>query len=932
MFLFEKTLPGSKISIKMIFCLAMICRMVAAETGSDPSGMSTANVVYNSGINAAVSNPAILGSELKPWGGIRFVPFTSYAAGYWSDRLALTPYKEYFSIDQDGQWQSLVAHLVNSSFRVAGKSAEKTSEKITRKIKDGTSVYLGTDIPLVALNIGRVGVDVRNVVDVQVDLPAAPFLILFSDKEGLVAGNDIELTHLGASARVSTDISLSYGQTIDLSQITGFLNQLTREFTDFKYSCWGLGLTVSLGHGYLNLKTKNGAVHLSDDGLHLNMDADLDLKTAGTGLQNDWDFGNPYEEGFKLAGWGAAINAGVLMYGERSILSVALHRFGPMIWNDVLEKRFPVRTADISIAGIFDDEIDVFDPELGGQLPDRDDPLTSGGTHVGWQPTRFNIGLGYRLKFNHDNKPRMRALTEFINASFEYEQNLAPWPGRSFVPRIALGAENGFLWGVLPFHVGFIFGGAEKIASTAGFAVGLPYFRMHFGYKAVGTPVWYPRRGMELAFGLSTEWRTNRDPDKDGISGKADRCPYEAEDVDGFEDTDGCPDPDNDMDNIPDHLDKCPNSAEDMDGFEDSDGCPELDNDQDSVADSTDKCPDKPEDMDGFEDSDGCPDWDNDQDNIPDSLDSCINSPEDRDSIMDNDGCPEVDADGDGIADTVDQCPTDAEIFNFINDTDGCPDSVQVFSPEQKTSLDSAMTKVEFDFRGNLTQKSIEYLDSIALLLKSTSEQHYLVCWCDSTLPDSIANSRAAKISEVLVEKGLEQNRLHTPDSNAISPCSNLKDKSVPLSIKIIETVDELKPMIKTEKVEEDGSVPVDTIKQTGKDKKQDSIPVDTIKQAGKDKKQDSIPADTIKQREKDKKQDSIPVDTIKQTGKDKKQDSIPADTIKQREKDKKQDSVPVDTIKQTKKAKKQDSIPIDTIKQEKTDNPSEAEKKAESD
>lgn len=797
MSLLEKPLPGSKIiSIKLIFCLAMICRMVAAETGSDPSGMSTAGVVYNSGTNAAVSNPAILGAELKPWGGIRFVPFTSYAAGYWSDRLALTPYKEYFSIDQDGQWQSLVANLVNSSFRVAGKSAEKTSEKITRKIKDGTSVYVGTDIPLVALNIGRVGVDIRTVADAQVDLPAAPFLILFSEKEGLVAGKDIELSHLGASARVSTDISLSYGQPIDLSQIAGFLNQLTREFTDFKYSSWGVGLTVSLGHGYLNLKTKNGAVHLSDDGLRLNMDADLDLKAAGTGLQNDWDFGNPYEEGFKLAGWGAAINAGVIMYGEHSILSVALHRFGPMIWNDALEKRFPIRTADMSIAGLFDDKIDVFDPELGGYLPDVDDPLAS-GTHVGWQPTRLNIGLGYRLKFNHDNKPGMRALTEFVNASFEYEQNLAPWPGRSFVPRIALGAENGFLWGVLPFHVGFIFGGAEKVASTAGFALGLPYFRMHFGYKAVGTPVWYPRRGMELAFGLSTEWRTNRDPDKDGISGKADRCPYEAEDMDGFEDDDGCPDPDNDMDNIPDHLDKCPNSPEDMDGFEDSDGCPELDNDQDSVPDSTDKCPDQPEDMDGFEDTDGCPDWDNDKDNVPDSLDKCVNDPEDLDGVMDDDGCPEIDADKDGIADSVDQCPTEPETFNLINDTDGCPDNIQSFSPEQKTALDSAVIKVQFDFKEKLIKKSLAYLDSIALILKSTSEQHYIIGWCDPTLPDSTLKNRATKIIEVLVEKGVAQNYLHTPDSNVISMCPQSIDKAAPLFIKVIETVDEYNSMKK---------------------------------------------------------------------------------------------------------------------------------------
>src|SRR4051812_49341368 len=51
--------------------------------------------------------------------------------------------------------------------------------------------------------------------------------------------------------------------------------------------------------------------------------------------------------------------------------------------------------------------------------------------------------------------------------------------------------------------------------------------------------------------------------------------PRQAEDKDGFEDEDGCPDPDNDKDHIPDALDKCPNDPETYNGFEDDDGCPD---------------------------------------------------------------------------------------------------------------------------------------------------------------------------------------------------------------------------------------------------------------------------------------------------------------------------------------------------------------------
>jgi outer membrane protein OmpA-like peptidoglycan-associated protein len=60
------------------------------------------------------------------------------------------------------------------------------------------------------------------------------------------------------------------------------------------------------------------------------------------------------------------------------------------------------------------------------------------------------------------------------------------------------------------------------------------------------------------------------DPDKDGILNPMDKCPYEPEDKDGWEDEDGCPDPDNDKDTVPDVKDKCPNDP----GPPENDGCP----------------------------------------------------------------------------------------------------------------------------------------------------------------------------------------------------------------------------------------------------------------------------------------------------------------------------------------------------------------------
>lgn len=131
-----------------------------------------------------------------------------------------------------------------------------------------------------------------------------------------------------------------------------------------------------------------------------------------------------------------------------------------------------------------------------------------------------------------------------------------------------------------------------------------------------------------------------------------------------------------DGDGIKNEIDNCPEQAEDFDGFEDEDGCPEFDNDKDGIIDIEDNCVNEAEDFDGFEDYDGCPDLDNDGDGILDSVDKCPDTKEDFDGFKDQDGCPELDNDGDGILDNVDKCPNEPETFNNFKDADGCPDEL----------------------------------------------------------------------------------------------------------------------------------------------------------------------------------------------------------------------------------------------------------------
>ena len=157
--------------------------------------------------------------------------------------------------------------------------------------------------------------------------------------------------------------------------------------------------------------------------------------------------------------------------------------------------------------------------------------------------------------------------------------------------------------------------------------------------------------------GLTVTFDLRKDRDRDGIPDADDECVDIPEDLDGFEDLDGCPDRDNDKDAIRDVDDSCPDDPEDLDGFEDDDGCPDLDNDHDGVLDVSDACPEKA----GTIATRGCPD--RDRDGLEDRVDACPDLPGPAPT-----GCP--DRDGDGVVDPDDECPDDPgppESF-------GCPD------------------------------------------------------------------------------------------------------------------------------------------------------------------------------------------------------------------------------------------------------------------
>jgi outer membrane protein OmpA-like peptidoglycan-associated protein len=286
------------------------------------------------------------------------------------------------------------------------------------------------------------------------------------------------------------------------------------------------------------------------------------------------------------------------------------------------------------------------------------------------------------------------------------------------------------------------------------------------------------------------------DSDKDGRNDGFDRCPQDPEDVDGFEDADGCPDVDNDKDGICDQwvsaqgkqakysktckgIDKCPNAPEDIDGFQDDDGCPDYDNDADGIPDSLDQCPNAPEDRDGYADNDGCPDYDNDRDGIADTIDKCQSDPEDMDGFEDADGCPDPDNDKDGVPDILDRCPNAPETFNGYKDDDGCPDTLPKPKKDPDFPRQQIMRGIMFtNNTAELTFDSFQWLDPVAKTLKEYPEIEIEVRGYTDGMGNfaknmQLSQMRAEAVRQYIVNQGIDSQRVRAAGFGPGSPIAD---------------------------------------------------------------------------------------------------------------------------------------------------------------
>ncbi|HJZ84978.1 MAG TPA: OmpA family protein [Polyangia bacterium] len=130
----------------------------------------------------------------------------------------------------------------------------------------------------------------------------------------------------------------------------------------------------------------------------------------------------------------------------------------------------------------------------------------------------------------------------------------------------------------------------EALAGVKLYLAKNSYFELGGGIALNGDPRAGAATGGRIFVGFLYEPAVG-DRDGDGIKDDVDQCPDDPEDFDGFEDQDGCPDPDNDRDGIPDVDDMCPNLPETRNGYQDDDGCP----DSPPIRDTDEKCPNGPD-------------------------------------------------------------------------------------------------------------------------------------------------------------------------------------------------------------------------------------------------------------------------------------------------------------------------------------------------
>ncbi len=433
--------------------------------------------------------------------------FNGIEIGYWSDKLALVPYREYLSIGNRETWPRIAARLLSQSFGLAGKSPEETSGIITDAIRGGVSIFGQLRINPVRLERENLHAGLNTFLHVRCDLPEAPFLLLFSEKEGLQSGSDLPLTHMGIKACLRTDIDAVYHHEIDAGGMVSAVRKMTGGLIDVDRAYLASGVTLSLGTALLDISAIEGGVHLNADGTEMFADVKLKIRGCGIGIRVNDKPGFSTQKGFPVSGIGAGVSTGLIMRGTHASIVLGLEKFGPMVWKNMKEAEISLKTANISITELLRNDYDLFNPQGGGSVSELDtgDIIRDVSPKVYWLPALLKLVLEYRFDM-YSGAESPWIVPDYLLPSLTCVHQFTSWPGMIAGPGVSFGNEIGFVGGMIPLRAGLSFGYGRKVFSSVSAGFNTNAVSLRVGFEATGTAYWYPRRGCTVFMDLATRW------------------------------------------------------------------------------------------------------------------------------------------------------------------------------------------------------------------------------------------------------------------------------------------------------------------------------------------------------------------------------------------------------------------------------------------
>jgi hypothetical protein len=406
----------------------------------------------------------------------------------YSDRIALTPYKEIVDLDDPEVLSDFITVTLKNSFNIRDNdSPEETSEKIEKRLKHDVNIYSHLSYRPLLVSGDHANMEIRAYSDVSMRIPGDIFGVIFTGQ--LSPGGTVDVSNLQSKAVTALAVS---GGGKSVRPVPNFLKPLLPSKKGLIKKIISLDLIT--GVAYAEVQATSGEIFIDETGAALSFHGEAELLSAGTGLHSKFEFENPFINGFTPAGYGASLDLGFEISDDKRAVALYLNNMGAMRWNNVQK----------SIIAMHVDSLDVEEIASGGsKANDLTDPRVDSLVDIGslWRPVQTNFSVGIVQVLHSAPKRSAKSLySRQLRVYGEYQQAVTPYPGASYIPRIKMGIDNDFLSGGIGAGYNIVLGGPEHLAS----GLNLRFFNgssftIDMAYSAYGTAILFPKRGVSIS-------------------------------------------------------------------------------------------------------------------------------------------------------------------------------------------------------------------------------------------------------------------------------------------------------------------------------------------------------------------------------------------------------------------------------------------------